>query len=132
MTSKKDQEQYWADHSKPYVFLPVSKIAEAFRDSKYGHSLESSLSVPYDRSKTHPSALPKTTFAVSKWELFRACFTRELLLIGRHRFLYIFKTCQVRTIFLIYEYCSKLTQRVIFKGKNLQHESCCRHCRICW
>uniref|UniRef100_A0A5B7BKX4 Putative ABC transporter G family member 31-like n=1 Tax=Davidia involucrata TaxID=16924 RepID=A0A5B7BKX4_DAVIN len=95
VTSRKDQAQYWADSSKPYAFLPVSAIVEAFRKSKYGRSVESSLSVPYDKSKSHRSALSKTKFAVSKLELFRTCFAREVLLISRHRFLYIFRTCQV-------------------------------------
>ncbi|KAI8523579.1 hypothetical protein RHMOL_Rhmol13G0085000 [Rhododendron molle] len=95
VTSRKDQAQYWADSSKPYTFVPVSEIAEAFKNSKYGMSLKSSLSVPYDKSKNHPSALAKTKYSVSKGELFNTCFSRELLLIRRHRFLYIFRTCQV-------------------------------------
>ncbi|KAK6145270.1 hypothetical protein DH2020_022090 [Rehmannia glutinosa] len=60
VTSRKDQAQYWGDHSKPYQFVPVSKIAEAFRNSRYGQNLESFLSDPYDKSKNHPSALPRT------------------------------------------------------------------------
>ncbi|KAL5580752.1 hypothetical protein UlMin_013194 [Ulmus minor] len=95
VTSKKDQAQYWADPSKPYRYLPVSEIAKAFKNSKQGKSLYSSLSAPYDKSKNHPSALSKTKFAVSKWELYKACFARETLLISRHRFLYIFRTFQV-------------------------------------
>lgn len=95
VTSRKDQEQYWADPSKPYEFLSVKKIAEAFENSKYNDNLRSSLSVPYDKSTSHPSALPKMKYAVSRMELFKACFSRELLLINRNRFLYIFRTCQV-------------------------------------
>ncbi|XVE79409.1 hypothetical protein DITRI_Ditri14bG0056300 [Diplodiscus trichospermus] len=95
VTSKKDQAQYWADPSKPYVFVPVSEMANAFKNSRFGRSLESTLSVPYDKSHSHPLALSKTRFAASKWELLRTCFTREKLLISRHSFLYIFRTCQV-------------------------------------
>ncbi|XWS28696.1 hypothetical protein CRYUN_Cryun25bG0093500 [Craigia yunnanensis] len=95
VTSKKDQAQYWADPSKPYVFVPVSEMANAFKNSSFGRSLESTLSVPYDKSQSHPSALSKTRFAASKWELLRTCFAREQLLISRHSFLYIFRTCQV-------------------------------------
>lgn len=95
MTSRKDQAQYWADSSKPYVFLSVPEIAEAFKSSRFGKSLESSLSVPYDKYKSHPLALYKMKFAVSKFGLFKASFGRELLLISRHRFLYTFRTCQV-------------------------------------
>ncbi|XP_061980777.1 ABC transporter G family member 31 [Populus nigra] len=95
VTSKKDQAQYWADQSKPYVFLPTSEIAKAFKNSKYGKNVDSELSVPFDKSKSHVSALSKTKYAVSRWELFKTCFSREVLLISRHRFLYIFRTCQV-------------------------------------
>ncbi|KAK1589123.1 hypothetical protein Q3G72_030665 [Acer saccharum] len=95
VTSKKDQAQYWADPSKPYRFLPASEIADAFINSKYGRSVQASLDDPYDKSKSHPLALAKTKFAVSNWELFSSNFARELLLINRHSFLYIFRTCQV-------------------------------------
>ncbi|KAK9131814.1 hypothetical protein Scep_011342 [Stephania cephalantha] len=95
VTSKKDQAQYWADPSKPYVFIPVSEISEAFKKSVHGKAVESALSVPYDRAKSHPSALAKTKFAVSKRELFSTCFAREALLIDRNRFLYMFRTFQV-------------------------------------
>ncbi|GAV89910.1 ABC_tran domain-containing protein/ABC2_membrane domain-containing protein/PDR_assoc domain-containing protein [Cephalotus follicularis] len=95
VTSKKDQAQYWADPSRPYEFIPVSEIAKEFQNSKFGRSVESMLHVPFDKSNDHPSALSKTKFAVSKWELFKTCLAREVLLMCRHRFLYIFRTCQV-------------------------------------
>ncbi|RYQ99046.1 hypothetical protein Ahy_B07g086895 [Arachis hypogaea] len=95
VTSKKDQEQYWADPSKPYQYVSVREIAEAFRNSKFGSYMESMQAHPFDKSKCHPSALAKSQFAVSKWELFKACFSREIILIKRHSFLYIFRTFQV-------------------------------------
>ncbi|KAK7289806.1 hypothetical protein RIF29_03766 [Crotalaria pallida] len=95
VTSKKDQAQYWADSSKPYKFISVPEIAEAFKNSRFGKSIESMCIAQYDKSKSHPSALPKTKFSVSNWDLFKACFSRELTLVSRHRFLYIFKTVQV-------------------------------------
>ncbi|KAJ9698671.1 hypothetical protein PVL29_007638 [Vitis rotundifolia] len=101
VTSKKDQEQYWADPSRPYVYLPVPKIAEAFKASRFGSSMQSALSTPFNKSDSHPAALSKTRFATSKSELFRACFARELVLVSRHRFLYIFRTCQVAFVGLI-------------------------------
>ena len=94
MTSRKDQAQYWVDSSKPYEYIPVSKISEAYKTSTYGKSLESSLSIPFDKSKGHLSALRNKHYGVSKWRLFQACFSREYL-IKRHSFLYIFKTLQV-------------------------------------
>ncbi|KAI3678493.1 hypothetical protein L6452_37788 [Arctium lappa] len=95
VTSRKDQAQYWAESSKPYEYIPVSKISEAYKNSIYGRSLGSSLYVPFDKSKSHVSALRKKEYGVSKWKLFEACFSREYILIKRHSFLYIFKTIQV-------------------------------------
>lgn len=109
MTSRKDQSQYWADKSKPYVYLSVPQIAEAFKNSKFGRSVESELSDPFDKSSSHPAALSKSKYAVTRWELCKACFSREMLLISRHRFLYIFRTCQVcftlllLSFFLVYK-----------------------------
>ncbi|KAK9727139.1 hypothetical protein RND81_05G260600 [Saponaria officinalis] len=95
VTSRKDQEQYWADPSKPYRFITVQEIAETFRTSRFGRAVKETLSVPYDKSKSHPLALARTMFAVPKRELFKACLSREILLIRRHSFLYIFRTFQV-------------------------------------
>ncbi|KAH7554031.1 hypothetical protein JRO89_XS12G0099400 [Xanthoceras sorbifolium] len=80
------------------LFLPVSEIANAFNNSKYRKSAKFSLDVLFDKSNSHPSALSKTKYAVSNWELFTTNFSRELLLMDRHRFLYIFRTCQVALV----------------------------------
>ncbi|KAK8697785.1 hypothetical protein V6N13_113922 [Hibiscus sabdariffa] len=101
VTSKKDQAQYWSDPSKPYMFIPVSEMATAFKNSRFGKSMDSTLSVPYDKSRSHPSALSKTKYAASRWELLNSCFSREILLITRHRFLYIFRTLQVAFVAFI-------------------------------
>ncbi|CAO2840837.1 unnamed protein product [Amaranthus hypochondriacus] len=95
VTSRKDQEQYWADPSKPYQFMTTEKIAIAFRGSQFGKNIKDTLSISYDKSRSHPFALSRSMFAVPKWELFKACFSREVLLIRRHSFLYIFRTFQV-------------------------------------
>ncbi|KAI5408719.1 ABC transporter G family member 31 isoform X2 [Lathyrus oleraceus] len=100
VTSKKDQAQYWADSSKPYKFISVPEITEAFRNSKFGKSMEAIYTAPYDKSKS-PSTLPKSNFAVSSWNLFKACLSRELTLLNRNRFLYIFRTCQVALVGII-------------------------------
>ncbi|KAL9660657.1 hypothetical protein QQ045_025474 [Rhodiola kirilowii] len=95
VTSKNDQAQYWADSSKPYAYISSPQIAEAFKNSRFGSVVNSTLSVPYDKQAADPSALAKTKFAVTNQETFATCFAREILLIKRHRFLYIFRTCQV-------------------------------------
>ncbi len=95
MTSRKDQEQYWADKRMLYQYMPVVAMAEAFKEFEVGRELSAHLSTPFDKTANHPAALVNKKFALSKWELFKACTAREILLIKRNRFLYIFRTCQV-------------------------------------
>ncbi|KAH9560799.1 hypothetical protein CY35_06G126700 [Sphagnum magellanicum] len=95
VTSKKDQEQYWADNKHPYRYIPVTTMVESFKEFEVGRELSADLSTPFDKSASHPAALVRTKYALSKWELFKACTAREMLLIKRNRFLYIFRTCQV-------------------------------------
>ncbi|KAG8091552.1 hypothetical protein GUJ93_ZPchr0012g20034 [Zizania palustris] len=96
VTSRKDQAQYWSDQSKQHIFISTSTMAAEFKESQYGRNLESSLNNSYvNKDKDYPQALAKSKFAVSKYRLVKACFAREIILISRHRFLYIFRTCQV-------------------------------------
>lgn len=99
VTSKNDQAQYWADNSNPYTYISSAQIANAFMNSRFGSEVKSPLSVPCDGKASDPSALAKTKFAVTRKETFKACFAREVLLVKRHRFLYIFRTCQVCNYF---------------------------------
>ncbi|KAK8994791.1 hypothetical protein V6N11_045862 [Hibiscus sabdariffa] len=39
VTSKKDQEQYWVDRSKPYRYIPVSEFASRFKSFHVGMKL---------------------------------------------------------------------------------------------
>ncbi|WOL16540.1 hypothetical protein Cni_G25327 [Canna indica] len=43
--SRKDQEKYWSDKTKPYALVPSSAIVEMFKKSEYGRSIQSNLSV---------------------------------------------------------------------------------------
>jgi hypothetical protein len=95
VTSKKDQEQYWYDQGRPYQYVPVAELANAFRDFRVGKELDEQLSTPFDKSRSHPAALVNTKYALSSWNILKACVEREALLIKRNRFLYIFRTCQV-------------------------------------
>ncbi|MCO5582935.1 hypothetical protein L7F22_036838 [Adiantum nelumboides] len=101
VTSRKDQEQYWADKTKPYQFMPVSAIAQAFANFEVGMELQKTLETSFNKSDSHPAALVRKSYALPKWELFKACFEREALLISRNRFLYTFRTCQVAFVAFI-------------------------------
>ncbi|XP_059646739.1 pleiotropic drug resistance protein 2-like [Cornus florida] len=101
VTSKKDQEQYWFRKNQPYRFIPVSEFSQAFNSFRIGQQLAADLSVPYDKSRAHPAALVKEKYGISNKELFKACFSREWLLMKRSSFVYIFKTTQITIMALI-------------------------------
>ncbi|KAG5152500.1 hypothetical protein JHK84_028972 [Glycine max] len=101
VTSRKDQEQYWFARDKPYRYVSVPEFVAHFNNFGIGQQLSQELKVPYDRAKTHPAALVKDKYGISKLELFKACFAREWLLMKRSAFIYIFKTTQIMIMSLI-------------------------------
>ncbi|PKI49306.1 hypothetical protein CRG98_030234, partial [Punica granatum] len=101
VTSKKDQEQYWYRKEQPYQFVSVPDFVEAFKSFRIGDQLINELREPYDKSKTHPAALVTEKYGIRNWELFKACFAREWLLMKRNSFVYVFKTTQITIMSLI-------------------------------
>ncbi|XP_059314820.1 pleiotropic drug resistance protein 2 [Lycium ferocissimum] len=95
VTSKKDQEQYWFRKSRPYVYISVPEFAESFNSFQIGEQIIVELTIPYDKFSVHRAALVKNKYGISNLELFKACFSRELLLMKRSSFMYIFKTAQI-------------------------------------
>ncbi|TYH18983.1 hypothetical protein ES288_A05G316500v1 [Gossypium darwinii] len=101
VTSKKDQQQYWCRENEPYHYVSVSKFVEHFNYFHVGQKLDDELRIPYDKSRIHPAALVKEKYGISNWELFKACFAREWLLMKRNSFVYIFKTTQITIMSVI-------------------------------
>ncbi|KAM2466591.1 hypothetical protein COP2_008774 [Malus domestica] len=101
VTSKKDQEQYWLKKNQPYRYISVPEFVEAFSSFWSGQQLAADLGVPYDKSRAHRAALVTAKYGISNWELFKACFAREWLLMKRNSFVYIFKTTQITIMSLI-------------------------------
>ncbi|GAB4850125.1 transcription factor [Ancistrocladus abbreviatus] len=101
VTSKKDQQQYWARRDEPYRFIPAKEFSEAFQSFHVGQVLGDKLATPFDRSKSHPAALTTAKYGVGSMETFRACFSREWLLMKRNSFFYIFKIMQYAVVAFI-------------------------------
>ncbi|KAL7210715.1 hypothetical protein ACSBR1_032132 [Camellia fascicularis] len=93
--SKKDQAQFWCRTDLPYSYISVDQFCEIFKTSSLGKEVDEELSKPYDRSQCHKNALSFSVYSLSKWELFKACMARELLLMKRNSFVYVFKTTQL-------------------------------------
>ncbi|KAL5155497.1 ABC transporter G family member 39 [Glycine soja] len=101
VTSKKDQQQYWSRKDEPYRYVSVSEFVQAFSSFDIGEQLATELGVPYDKRQAHPAALVKDKYGITNWELFKACFSREWLLMKRSSFVYIFKTTQITIMSII-------------------------------
>lgn len=95
VTSKKDQEQYWVDQSRPYRYIPVSEFASRFKTFHVGTQLSNELSVPFDKSKCHKAALVFDKYSIKKTELLKSCWDKEWMLMKRNSFFYVFKTVQI-------------------------------------
>ncbi|BAF05455.1 Os01g0609900, partial [Oryza sativa Japonica Group] len=101
VTSRKDQGQYWCRRDRPYRFVPVKQFADAFRSFHVGRSIQNELSEPFDRTRSHPAALATSKYGVSRKELLKATIDRELLLMKRNAFMYIFKAVNLTLMALI-------------------------------
>ncbi|XP_041002182.1 pleiotropic drug resistance protein 1-like [Juglans microcarpa x Juglans regia] len=100
VTSSKDQKQYWARKDEPYRFITVKEFTDAFRSFHLGRQLEEELATPFDKG-SNPSILPTKKYGVTKKELWKACFSREFLLMKRNSFVYIFKLVQLCVMALL-------------------------------
>ncbi|XP_057840632.2 ABC transporter G family member 29-like [Cryptomeria japonica] len=95
VTSKKDQEQYWADRSKPYHYISVKEFVDMYKSFRVGRKLSKKLSVRYDKLTSHKKSLVFTKHLISNMEIFKICFAKEWLLLKRNAPIYIFKTVQI-------------------------------------
>ncbi|XP_060167398.1 LOW QUALITY PROTEIN: pleiotropic drug resistance protein 3-like [Lycium barbarum] len=95
VTSRKDQAQYWHGAKETYRFVSVDTLSRKFKESPYRKKLNEELSVLFDNSRSHRNSVTFRDYSLPKWELFRACISREFLLMKRNSFIYIFKTLQL-------------------------------------
>ncbi|XP_071710523.1 pleiotropic drug resistance protein 1-like isoform X2 [Rutidosis leptorrhynchoides] len=101
VTSKKDQQQYWMRRDEPYRFITSKEFSEAFQSSHVGRKLQNDLTTPYDKSKSHPAALTTEKYGLGNKEVLKAVTDREILLMKRNSFVYIFKLFQLIVMALI-------------------------------
>ncbi|XP_078168103.1 ABC transporter G family member 37-like [Carex rostrata] len=115
VTSRKDQQQYWARYDEPYRYVPVKAFSEAFNSFHVGRNIAHELSVPFDKSTSHPAALTTSRYGVSKKELLMTNIEREILLMKRNSFVYIFKSCQLIIMAFV--------ASTVFLRTNMHHDS---------
>ncbi|KAL3687132.1 hypothetical protein R1sor_013441 [Riccia sorocarpa] len=102
VTSRRDQEQYWADKHRPYEFVPVTEFAEIFQTKFHvGVDMEKELETPFDKSKSHKAALVTDKYSVTRKELLKINFEKEWLLMKRNAFVSIFRLVQLSFVALV-------------------------------
>ncbi|MQM16082.1 hypothetical protein Taro_049036, partial [Colocasia esculenta] len=101
VTSRKDQQQYWAHQDEPYRFVSVKDFADSFQSFHVGRQLQQELGTPFNKDKGHPAALSTSSYGIPKMELLKACMSRELLLMQRNSFVYVFKLMQLFIVALV-------------------------------
>ncbi|KAL0915683.1 hypothetical protein M5K25_016120 [Dendrobium thyrsiflorum] len=93
--SRKDQQQYWADHSLPYSYVSAQEFSNQFDNFFIGLNHKYELSIPFDKSNSHSASLVFEKHTVSYSELLSASFAKEWLLIKRNLFIHIIKLIQI-------------------------------------
>ncbi|KAM0861328.1 hypothetical protein ACQ4PT_045969 [Festuca glaucescens] len=115
VTSRKDQGQYWINSDETYRYVPVKEFAEAFQSFHVGQAIKSELAVPFGKSRSHPAALKTSKYGASMKELLKANINREILLMKRNSFVYIFKATQLTIMAII--------AMTVFLRINMHHDS---------
>jgi len=95
VTSKRDQQQYWYREQERYRPVTVPEFAERFKSFHVGQRMLKEMQIPFNKSKTHPAALTTQKYGISSKESLKAVFAREVLLMKRNSFIYIFKITQL-------------------------------------
>ncbi|KAG5525525.1 hypothetical protein RHGRI_031986 [Rhododendron griersonianum] len=95
VTSRKDQAQYWHRAEQSWSYISVDLFCKKFKESTFGEKVDEDLSKPFTKSQSHKNAISFSKYSLSKWELFKACMSREYLLMRRNSFIYVFKTVQL-------------------------------------
>ncbi|KAL8205881.1 hypothetical protein R6Q57_009432 [Mikania cordata] len=108
--SRKDQEKYWCRTDQAYKYVSVQTLTVIFKESYLGKEVNDNISKPLTRFQSHENAMSFHKYSLSKWDLFRTCMSREILLMKRNSFVYIFKFVQLIIIAVI-------TMTVFFRTK---------------
>jgi hypothetical protein len=100
VTSKMDQKQYWVGDESKYQYHSIQNFAAAFRTSYLPRLAEDKL---WSLNNTEKNKVVQVNASrrISRWNIFKACFSREVLLFKRNSPLHIFKTIQITLLALV-------------------------------
>lgn len=93
--SRKDQSQYWHRTEQTHSYVSVDTLSKKFKESSFGKKLDEAISEAFTKSQNHKNSVSFSVFSLSKWTLFKACMSGEVILMRRNSFIYIFKSVQL-------------------------------------
>jgi hypothetical protein len=95
-----DQKQYWAGDQNKYQYHSVEKFAESFHMSYLPLLVEGKLCSSNNTGKNKEVKV-NASRGISRWNIFKACFSREVLLVKRNSPFHIFKIIQITVMALV-------------------------------
>ncbi|XP_037427075.1 ABC transporter G family member 45-like isoform X2 [Triticum dicoccoides] len=113
VTSKMDQKQYWIGEQHMYHYHSIEKFVVSFHSSYLPRLVQDNLLLP--NSNIVNGEVVKTGSGLSRWNIFKACFSREVLLLKRNSPIHIFTTIQITILALVIS--------TIFLRTNMNHKS---------
>ncbi|XP_020691517.1 ABC transporter G family member 45 isoform X1 [Dendrobium catenatum] len=115
VTSKMDQEQYWKDNQREYQYVSVEKFAESFCCYYLDQHLEDKQHIIGGYTKSVRTIATSENYRISNWKVFKACFSREVLLLKMNSPVHIFKSIQIMILALV--------TMTLFLRTNMDHHS---------
>ncbi|MBA0548689.1 hypothetical protein Golob_019773, partial [Gossypium lobatum] len=79
----------------------TDKFIAAFKEFHEGQRLHEEIYTPFNKIENHKNALSFNIHSLGKWELFKACLSREWLLTKRNSCLYVLKSSQLIFVALV-------------------------------
>ncbi|KAK3124032.1 hypothetical protein QOZ80_8AG0639510 [Eleusine coracana subsp. coracana] len=114
VTSKMDQKQYWAGDENKYQYHSIEKFSESFRTSYLPQLVGDKLCSPSNTGKNKEVKV-NASRTISRWNIFKACFSREVLLLKRNSPVHIFKIIQITVMAFVIS--------TLFLRTNMSHNS---------
>lgn len=109
-----DQKQYWAGDENKYHYHSIGKFAESFRTSYLPQLVGYKPCSPRDTGKNKEVKV-NASRRISRWNIFKACFSREVLLLKRNSPVHIFKIIQITVMAFVIS--------TLFLRTNMSHNS---------
>ncbi|MCO5572637.1 hypothetical protein L7F22_026395 [Adiantum nelumboides] len=92
--SQKDQAQYWHNKEEPYHYVKAEEFSQRYTYFHVGQSIQRLMFIKFNKLRSHKESISYKD-SVGKLKILQTCFSREILLMKRNAFLFVFKTGQI-------------------------------------